>query len=66
MSSTYNTRPLAPEILIDGRRSFVVRRRQSYNDLIGQDHLPPSLKPRRGQRTASQKSRRSAIKKNKN
>ena len=69
MSSTYNTRPLAPEILVDGQRSFVIRPRQSYNDLIGQDHLPPALKPaaagrRRPTRPAGARRRR-VTKKNK-
>lgn len=41
MSSTYNTRPLAPEILVDGRKYSVIRPRQRYNDLIALDHLPP-------------------------
>jgi diaminopimelate decarboxylase len=40
MSSTYNTRPLAPEILVDGARHTVIRRRQAYKDLIAMDHLP--------------------------
>lgn len=43
MSSTYNTRLLVPEVLVDGDRSFVVRPRQTYDDLIGADHLPPWL-----------------------
>ncbi len=68
MSSTYNTRPLAPEILVDGKRSIVIRPRQSYKDLIGLDHLPPALKPKRTRRraTAPKKARRrTATKKNK-
>lgn len=40
MSSTYNTRPLAPEILVDGTRHTVIRPRQAYKDLIAMDHLP--------------------------
>jgi diaminopimelate decarboxylase len=43
MSSTYNTRLLVPEVLVDGDRYFVVRPRQTYDDLIGADHLPPWL-----------------------
>jgi len=43
MSSTYNTRPLVPEVLVDGDRYSVVRPRQSYDDLIGLDRLPPWL-----------------------
>ena len=37
MSSTYNTRPLAPEVLVDGDDFCVIRRRPSYDELIGLD-----------------------------
>jgi diaminopimelate decarboxylase len=40
MSSTYNTRRLIPEVLIDGARWAVIRPRQSYQDLIGLDRVP--------------------------
>ncbi|MGQ0662237.1 MAG: diaminopimelate decarboxylase [Pseudomonadota bacterium] len=43
MSSTYNTRPLAPEVLVNGERYAVVRPRQSAAALIGLDRLPPWL-----------------------
>ncbi|MCB1520598.1 MAG: diaminopimelate decarboxylase [Hyphomicrobiaceae bacterium] len=43
MSSTYNTRLLVPEVLVDGDRYAVVRPRPSYDTLIGQDRLPPWL-----------------------
>ncbi|TYR34959.1 diaminopimelate decarboxylase [Mesorhizobium microcysteis] len=42
-ASTYNTRLLVPEVLVDGDRYHVVRPRQSYDDLIGQDSLPDWL-----------------------
>ena len=41
--STYNTRPLAAEVLVDGDRFAVVRPRQSYDDLIGMDRIAPWL-----------------------
>jgi diaminopimelate decarboxylase len=41
--SSYNTRPLAAEVLVDGSEFAVVRPRQSYDDLIGMDRLPPWL-----------------------
>jgi len=41
MASTYNTRPLVPEVLVDGARFAVVRPRQSLEALIGEDRLPP-------------------------
>jgi len=34
MSSNYNSRPLLPEVLIDGDKFTIIRRRQTYNDLI--------------------------------
>lgn len=43
MSSTYNTRPLIPEVLVNGSEFAVVRPRPSYDDLIGLDRLPPWL-----------------------
>jgi diaminopimelate decarboxylase len=43
MSSTYNSRLLVPEVLVKGDTYAVVRPRQSYADLIGQDRLPDWL-----------------------
>lgn len=40
MSSTYNCRPLAPEVLVKGGRFAVVRRRQTIGDMIGFQQLP--------------------------
>ncbi len=34
MSSNYNSRPRAAEVLVDNRRCYLVRRRESYLDLI--------------------------------
>ena len=42
-ASTYNTRLLVPEVLVDGDRFHIVRPRQTYEDLIGQDSLPDWL-----------------------
>jgi diaminopimelate decarboxylase len=41
--STYNTRPLAPEILVKGSEWAVVRPRQTYEALIGMDRIAPWL-----------------------
>jgi diaminopimelate decarboxylase len=41
--STYNTRPLAPEILVRGGEWAVVRPRQTYDELIGMDRPAPWL-----------------------
>ncbi len=43
MSSTYNTRLLVPEVLVNGAEYAIVRPRPSYDDLIGLDRLPPWL-----------------------
>ncbi len=34
MSSNYNSRPMLPEILVDGDKAEVIRKRQSYENLI--------------------------------
>ncbi len=43
MSSTYNTRLLVPEVLVDEESYFVVRPRGTYDDLIGLDRVPDWL-----------------------
>lgn len=43
MASTYNTRPLVPEILVDGKRHTVVRPRIEVETLIAQDRIPAWL-----------------------
>ena len=40
MSSTYNSRPLLPEILVEGDKARVVRRRQTYADLVKGETIP--------------------------
>ncbi|MCX7898533.1 MAG: diaminopimelate decarboxylase [Methylocystis sp.] len=42
-AGTYNTRPLIPEILVDGARFAVIRPRQSVDALIALDHMPDWL-----------------------
>jgi len=42
-SSTYNSRPLVPEVLVKDARFAVVRRRPSHQELIGLDRLPDWL-----------------------
>jgi diaminopimelate decarboxylase len=34
MASNYNTRPMLPEILVDGDKATLIRRRQTYDDLL--------------------------------
>ena len=43
MSSSYNTRPLAPEVLVEGDSISVIRRRPSYDELIGMDSTDGSM-----------------------
>lgn len=38
-SGTYNSRPLIAEVLVKGSRFAIVRPRQTYEELIGLDHL---------------------------
>jgi diaminopimelate decarboxylase len=43
MASTYNSRPLVPEVLVRGKDHGIVRARPSYDDIIQMDSLPPWL-----------------------
>lgn len=40
MSSNYNSRPRAAEVMVKGNEFFVVRERETYNDLIRGEKLP--------------------------
>lgn len=39
MSSNYNSRPRAPEVLVDGGKVTLIRRRETYADLIAPEQL---------------------------
>ncbi|MET0093763.1 MAG: diaminopimelate decarboxylase [Sedimenticola sp.] len=41
MSSNYNTRPRAPEVMVDGDQVFLVREREQVEDLYRGEHLLP-------------------------
>ena len=41
MSSNYNTRPRPPEVLVDGSRFYVVRKRETIADLIAAESVLP-------------------------
>ena len=43
MASTYNSRPLTAEVIVNGADWAVVRERQDLDALIGADRLPPWL-----------------------
>jgi diaminopimelate decarboxylase len=42
MSSNYNTRPRAAEVMVDGGRFHVVRRRETLDDLLAAESLLPA------------------------
>ncbi len=44
MSSNYNSRPRVAEVLVRGEEFFVIRARESYDDLIRGESLPPAAK----------------------
>ncbi len=44
MSSTYNTRPLIPEILVDGAEFHVIREAQNVEDTWANEKIPSYLK----------------------
>lgn len=41
MASNYNTRTMPAEILVDGAEAHVVRERQTLEDLVRGEHVPP-------------------------
>ena len=40
MASEYNTRPLVPEVLVDGDRYAVIRKRPTYDEILARDVVP--------------------------
>jgi diaminopimelate decarboxylase len=44
MASNYNSHPKPPEVLVDGERYYVVRKRESLEDLINGEVIPEALK----------------------
>ncbi|MHB1645991.1 MAG: diaminopimelate decarboxylase [Candidatus Acididesulfobacter diazotrophicus] len=40
MSSNYNSRPRAAEILVDGDKYYIIRKRETYEDLIEKENIP--------------------------
>src|SRR5919106_907558 len=43
MASNYNSHPKAPEVLVDGDQYYVIRARESLEDLIRGETIPPIL-----------------------
>jgi len=44
MSSNYNSRCRAAEVLVNGKRAYLVRRREEYKDLTRGESIPPFLR----------------------
>ena len=44
MSSNYNSRPFASEVLISDGEAYVVRERETFEDLYAKQSIPPHLK----------------------
>ncbi len=44
MSSNYNSRTRAAEVMVKGKEHFLIRRRESYDDLIRNERIPAFLK----------------------
>jgi diaminopimelate decarboxylase len=40
MGSNYNSKPLAAEALVDGGRAELIRRRQTFDDLVAGERIP--------------------------
>lgn len=47
LSSNYNSRPRAAEVLVEGRRSRIIRRRETIPDLFATEQIGPRIKTRR-------------------
>jgi diaminopimelate decarboxylase len=43
MASTYNSRPLVPEVLVNGDKFAVIRKRQTLQELLSLDSVPSWL-----------------------
>lgn len=43
MSSVYNSRPRAPEVLIKGKKSYIIREAEEFKDLIKKQKVPKHL-----------------------
>jgi diaminopimelate decarboxylase len=48
MASNYNTKPLAAEVLIEGGTAHLIRRRQTYAEMLDAESVPGSTRPATG------------------
>ena len=46
MSSTYNSRPFATQVMVDDHRWQIIRERQTVEELIAAESVPDWIKPR--------------------
>jgi diaminopimelate decarboxylase len=44
MSSNYNSRPRAAEVMVKGKEHFLIRKRETYEDLVRNEQVPKVLK----------------------
>jgi len=44
MSSNYNSRPKVAEVMVKGKEHFLIRKRETYRDLVRKENIPPFLK----------------------
>jgi diaminopimelate decarboxylase len=44
MSSNYNSRPRAAEVLVDGDNYYIIRARETYEDLVRGERIPANIK----------------------
>lgn len=44
MASNYNTRPRVAEVLVDGTDFAVVRKRETLESLVAEEHIPAFLR----------------------
>jgi diaminopimelate decarboxylase len=45
MASSYNSRPLAPEVMVDGTRFAVTRARPTIEEMLSAERFPPWMEP---------------------
>jgi diaminopimelate decarboxylase len=45
MASTYNSRPLVPEVMVDGTRFAVIRPRPTIDEMLSAERFPPWMEP---------------------
>ena len=44
MSSNYNSRPRVPEVLVKGNKFYIVKKRETYEDLTRGEKMPQFLR----------------------